>query len=139
MEERQARWHLIAGGRRWQCTRSGGGVGGSPVGHEVGKKCWPWCVPCASVSGEKRERRGWGSLDKEACERRAHKKIKEGGSGMGTKRVRRHAVDTRAWHTWAPPLTASAGHAATATQRVQRGPTSHRVDVKLGVPITPDY
>jgi hypothetical protein len=79
--------------------------------------------------GDKGERTGWGSLDKEACERHTNEKRneREGGSGTGmrvkiesrqvcrgkrgvqcegARQVRRQATAMRAQHTWAPPPTA---------------------------------
>jgi hypothetical protein len=80
----------------------------------------PWCALWASSSGEKR---GWGSLTKEACERRAYQKTNEregvrygneskkksradkragerGAYSARARRVRRHAAAKRARLTW---------------------------------------
>jgi hypothetical protein len=151
MEEKQARWHLIAGGvahRKWRRHR----------GESLGRVTrWgerrPWCAPCASLSGGKGERRGWGSIGKEACEQWGPKGKERGGSDTGTRarferrhgcreqrgvlcdktrRVRHNAAATREWHTWAPPQTVSVGHAVIATRHVWCCQTSHRNDVKSG-------
>jgi hypothetical protein len=45
MEEMQARWHLIAGGQRWQRTRSGGGVGGITSGSRGGENVGHGVLP----------------------------------------------------------------------------------------------
>jgi hypothetical protein len=109
----------------------------SPVGHKVRKTSAKVRSLCELEWG-KRERRGQNSLDEEACERRCLPKkrgrVRYGDEGrnreptrvpgkerctvQGVRRVRRHAVATLAWHTWAPPPTVSAERAVIATRQV---------------------
>jgi hypothetical protein len=132
-------YSLVGGGGGAAHRKRGQRRGGSPVEHEVGNNI-AMVHSLSELEQGKRERRGWDSCDKETCERRTGEKRNERGGvwyldegekpradkcagerwaySAWARRVRRHAAATRARHTWAPPLTASAGHAVTATQQV---------------------
>jgi hypothetical protein len=141
MEERRARWHLIASKwRRW-CSALGseGGVEGNHWWITRWGERRPWCALYASLCEEKEKGLGRGSLDEEAGERRCPKEEKDGevqygdegesrgptrvqekgGVTVQARRVRHTAAATRERHTWAPPLMAFVRHAATVTRRVK--------------------
>jgi hypothetical protein len=72
----------------------------------------------AAVPTQNKKRGGSDTRARTEIESRQGCQKKRGILCEGTRQVRRHATATRAWHMWAPPPTASAGHAATATRQV---------------------
>jgi hypothetical protein len=78
MEERQTRWHLQTGGRRWwrSAPKMEATWRGAPVGHEVGNNSAMVRSLCKLEWGKKK-RRGRGSLSKETCERHTSEKGNE--------------------------------------------------------------
>jgi hypothetical protein len=132
----------------------------SPVGHKVVGASAMVRSLC-ELEWEKGERRGRGSLGKEACGRRAYKKRKEREGvryrNEGENREptsmpgKEGCTEEEDEASTAPcPGHASVAHAGPATDGVRRArgdsnptcmhdPTDHRDDVKSGVLITPDH